>query len=179
MKKIGLLSLVMLLAFFVNNKAFAIDVPRPEYPRPQFEREAWVNLNGTWTFTYDYGMSGMDRRFYESKGFEQKITVPFCPESRLSGVANTDFIPCIWYHKTLDIPAEWEGQKIILHFGAIDFESAIWINGNKVFEHLGGSSSFEVDITRYATPGSKAQLVVRALDDVRSGKQTGGKQCTG
>ena len=179
MKKIGLLSLVMLFAFFVNNKAFAIDVPRPEYPRPQFEREAWVNLNGTWTFTYDYGMSGMDRRFFESKGFEQKITVPFCPESRLSGVANTDFIPCIWYHKTLDIPAEWEGQKIILHFGAIDFESAIWINGKKAFEHLGGSSSFEVDITRYAAAGSKAQLVVRALDDVRSGKQTGGKQCTG
>ena len=155
------------------------DVPRPEYPRPQFERKAWVNLNGTWTFTYDYGLSGMDRHYNDSKGFDQKITVPFCPESKLSGVGNVDFINCLWYQRTLSIPADWKGQNVLLHFGAVDYETSIWVNGRQIFEHFGGSSSFEVDITPYVTPGQDANLVLRVKDDLRSGMQTGGKQSSG
>ena len=67
-------------------------MPRPEYPRPQFERAGWVNLNGEWTCSFDFGGSGMEREFYKSKGFDKKITVPFCPESKLSGIGYTDFI---------------------------------------------------------------------------------------
>ncbi len=67
-------------------------LPRPEYPRPQFERTEWLNLNGPWTFCYDAGGSGMERGLAESKGFDQQIIVPFCPESTLSGVGHTDFI---------------------------------------------------------------------------------------
>lgn len=176
LKKTLFVAAALLLTF--GSSAKAADVPRSEYPRPQFERKAWVNLNGTWTFDYDFGMSGLDRRFNESKGFDRKITVPFCPESKLSGVGTTDFINCLWYHRTLSIPADWKGQKVILHFGAVDYETSIWLNGRQIFDHFGGSSSFEVDITPYVTPGQDAQLVLRVKDDLRSGMQTGGKQCT-
>lgn len=179
MNRLTTFLLTAALAFVGSVSGRAADVPRPEYPRPQFEREAWVNLNGTWTYSFDFGLSGMDRHFHESKGFDSSITVPFCPESKLSGVGYTDFINCIWYHRPVSIPAGWTGKNIILHFGAVDYEAAIWINGKQVFDHLGGSSSFDVDITRYVKPGETVQLVVRALDDLRGGKQTGGKQCTG
>ena len=72
-------------------------MPRPEYPRPQFERSGWVNLNGEWTCSFDFGGSGMEREFYKSKGFDKKITVPFCPESKLSGIGYTDFINHFWF----------------------------------------------------------------------------------
>ena len=169
----------MCLALAACAQSVWADVPRPEYPRPQFERESWVNLNGTWSYTFDFGKSGSDRKFNESKGFDGKITVPFCPESSLSGVGYTDFINAIWYHRSLDIPSEWKDQRVILHFGAVDYKATIWIDGTFVTEHLGGSSSFEADITRFVTPGKTSQLVVCAEDDLRSGKQTGGKQCTG
>ncbi len=176
LKKTLLVAAALLLT--VGSSVKAADLPRSEYPRPQFERKAWVNLNGTWTFDYDFGMSGLDRRFNESKGFDRKITVPFCPESKLSGVGSTDFINCLWYHRTLSIPADWKGQQVILHFGAVDYETSIWLDGRQIFDHFGGSSSFEVDITPYVTPGQDAQLVLRVKDDLRSGMQTGGKQCT-
>ena len=76
------------LAFYAK----ANDLPRKEYPRPQFERESWINLNGTWTFDFDFGQSGVDRQYQSSEKFSQNITVPFCPESELSGVKHTDFI---------------------------------------------------------------------------------------
>ena len=96
--------------------------PRPEYPRPQFERADWVNLNGTWTYTFDFGKTGVNRGFEKSTGFDGNITVPFCPESSLSGVQYTDFINGMWYQRTINIPASWEGKKIFLNFGAVDYE---------------------------------------------------------
>ena len=81
-------------------------LPRAEYPRPQFERQDWVNLNGEWSYTFDFVGSGMEKKLYESKGFDGKITVPFCPESSLSGVGYTDFINNIWYQRTIQMPAE-------------------------------------------------------------------------
>ena len=70
--------------------------PRPEYPRPQFEREQWVNLNGTWSYSFDFGQTGQEKGWNNAKGFDGKITVPFCPESSLSGVHHTDFINSIY-----------------------------------------------------------------------------------
>ena len=104
-------------------------LPRPEYPRPQFQRAAWVNLNGPWTFTFDPGKSGMQRGLQNAAGFDSQIIVPFCPESVLSGVGHTDFIEMMWYHRKLTIPAEWQGQRVILHFGAVDYESEVFIDG--------------------------------------------------
>ena len=112
-------------------RAVAADVPRPEYPRPQFERSEWLNLNGTWTYAFDFGRSGDNRGLKDSKGFEGRITVPFCPESKLSGVAHTDFIPGIWYQREITVPEAWKGQRILLHFGAVDYEATIYIDGRR------------------------------------------------
>ena len=150
------------------------DVPRPEYPRPQFERAEWVNLNGTWSFDFDFSKSGMERSLFNSKGLEKSITVPFCPESSLSGIGYTDFIPAVWYQRTLSVPTEWAGKRIILHFGGVDYKSVVFIDGKEVFTHYGGSSSFAVDVTDHVTPGADNNLVVYAEDDLRSQLQTAG-----
>ena len=168
---------VVCLAFFYNVQSIA-QTPRPEYPRPQFERESWINLNGTWSYTLDLGRTGGDKKYQESKGFDGKITVPFCPESKLSGVEHKDFIDCIWYQREISVPSSWAGKKVLLHFGAVDYEAIIYINGKHVFTHHGAGTSFAVDITKYVPAGQSANLVVRVNDDLRGGLQPGGKQCT-
>ncbi|MBQ6653364.1 MAG: beta-glucuronidase [Prevotella sp.] len=150
--------------------------PRPEYPRPQFERADWVNLNGTWSYTFDFGKTGINRGLEKSTGFDGKITVPFCPESSLSGVQHTDFINCLWYHRTLSIPASWEGKKILLNFGAVDYDANIYVDGKLVRNHKGSGSSFTCDLTKFVKAGSTHNLVVQVSDDLRGGMQPGGKQ---
>lgn len=142
------------MLFMLNSwSCFSADTPRAEYPRPQFEREQWINLNGTWTFDFDFGKSGKDRRLQSAEKFDKNITVPFCPESKLSGVGYTDFIEQMWYQRNITIPSDWNGKKIFLNFGAIDYCAEIFIDGKFVQRHFGGSSSFAVDLTRYVTPG--------------------------
>ena len=170
-----LLCLTLGTAFCTAN---AVDIPRPEYPRPQFERTDWVNLNGQWTFEMDFGSSGEQRGWTNTKGLSKKITVPFCPESELSGIGYTDFIPCVWYQRNINIPAEWNGKKILLHFGAADYETKVYVDGKMVGEHKGAGSSFNFDITAYVKAGQQANLVVRVYDNLRGGMQPGGKQCT-
>lgn len=155
----------------------ANDVPRPEYPRPQFVREEWMNLNGEWSYEFDFSRSGMDRRLFESKGFEGRITVPFCPQSELSGVGYKDFIPEMWYHRIITVPQSWDGNKIILHFGAVDYIASVYVDGKIAGRHWGGSSPFSLDITRMVVPGKEHNLVVRVEDDERSGQYAKGKQC--
>ena len=170
--------LTSLFAILFTFAAFAqAPIPRPEYPRPQFERDAWMNLNGTWTYAFDFGESGLQRDFNESKGFDNNITVPFCPESPLSGVEYKDFINSMWYHRAVEVPAAWDGKKILLNFGAVDYISSIYVNGKLAGRHYGGSSSFSVDITRFVKAGQNADVVVWVQDDVRAGVQASGKQC--
>ena len=152
-------------------------LPRPEYPRPQFHRDPWVNLNGNWTFTFDPGKSGMQRDLANATGFDRTIQVPFCPESPLSGVGHTDFIEMMWYHRKLTVPLDWAGKRIILHFGAVDFECEVFINGQSVGRHWGGTVSFNFEITRFVQPGQEHDLVVYVRDELRAGHQPGGKQC--
>ena len=153
------------------------NTPRSEYPRPQFVREDWINLNGTWSYEFDFSHSGMDRRLFESEGFENAIVVPFAPQSELSGVGFKDFISEMWYHRTINVPQDWAGKKIILHFGAVDYIASVYIDGRIAGRHWGGSSSFSLDITRLVTPGQDHNLVVRVEDDERSGQYAKGKQC--
>lgn len=157
-----------------SNTLFAI--PRAEYPRPQFERADWVNLNGQWSYAIDYVANGFEKGYSKSEGFDGTITVPFAPESKLSGVGHVDIIPGIWYQRTIDIPAGWDGQDILLNFGAVYYRSEIYIDGQFVARHFGGSDSFSVDITRYVKAGSTHNLVVYACSDVRSKLQPLGKQ---
>lgn len=102
--------------------------------------------------------------------------MPFCPESSLSGIGYKDFINCVWYHRSLAIPAEWDGQRILLHFGGVYYTSEIYVDGNLALRHYGGSSAFEVDITNFVKAGQTHHLTVRATSDVRSMVQSAGKQ---
>ena len=151
-------------------------IPRAEYPRPQFERTDWVNLNGDWTYAFDFVGSGMEKAFHQSQGFDGKITVPFCPESKLSGVGYTDFINNIWYQRSISVPQEWAGKRVRLNFGAVYYNSEIYIDGKLAGRHFGGSTSFGVDITPFVADGKTHSLVVHAYSDTRTNLQPAGKQ---
>jgi beta-galactosidase/beta-glucuronidase len=135
-----------------------------------------MNLNGTWTFCFDPGNSGLERGLAKSSGFSQEIVVPFCPESELSGVQHTDFISHLWYQRSITVPGGWEGKRVWLHFGAVDYACEVFIDGTRVGRHWGGTSSFAFDITAQAAQGSEHSIVVSVHDDVRSKRQPGGKQ---
>jgi beta-galactosidase/beta-glucuronidase len=153
-------------------------IPRPEHPRPQFQRERWLNLNGPWSFALDPGRAGMDpgREWFRSTGFATPILVPFCPESDLSGVGHKDFIEALWYHRLLHVPGAWAGQRILLHFGGVDYESELFIDGRAVGTHFGGCVSFAHDITAFVRAGDTHHLVLRVHDLLRGGEQPAGKQ---
>lgn len=156
-------------------------IPRPEYPRPQFVRNDWLNLNGEWEFEVDQSVSGKARGLQSAEHLSGKITVPFCPESDLSGVGFKDFMACVWYRRELGLPQAWvsgmqnRDERIVLHFGAVDYLTTVYVNGREVCTHRGGYSAFSADITSYIEDG-KAVITVCAEDDLRSFKQPGGKQ---
>ena len=104
-------------------------IPRPEHPDPQFERVNWLNLNGEWDFEFDFGNSKYESDILNKKDWEQKINVPFCPESKLSGIEHTDFIPAVWYRKTVNITKEQLSGRVLLHFGAVDQIAYVYLNG--------------------------------------------------
>lgn len=150
-------------------------IPRNEYPRPQLVRDAWLCLNGEWEFEIDAGESGEARGLVKAPKLAGTITVPFCPESKLSGVEHKDFMRCVWYAKTLNIPAEWKGKRILLHFGAVDYLATVWVNGRQVGTHTGGYTPFAFDITDCLNYEND-RVVLSAFDDVRSHNQPAGKQ---
>ncbi len=150
-------------------------IPRPEHPFPQMERANWLNLNGEWDFEFDFGKSGRDREFFKSGEYTKKIMVPFCPESKLSGIEYKDFIPAVWYRRFVDITKEQLSGTALLHFGAVDYMTVVYINGEEVGTHQGGYSSFLFDVTKYLKDGTN-EIVVYAEDDNRNGHQPKGKQ---
>ena len=153
-----------------------INIPRPEHPDPQFERASWLNLNGEWDFEFDFGNSKLEAGILEKKDWEKKILVPFCPESKLSGIEHTDFIPAVWYRRTVNVTANQLAGRVILHFGAVDYDTTVYINGKKAGTHQGGYASFKFDVTGYLNEGENT-LIVRAVDDVRDPLVPRGKQC--
>ncbi|WP_019535370.1 glycoside hydrolase family 2 protein [Paenibacillus ginsengihumi] len=151
-------------------------IPRPEHPRPQRVRPHWINLNGVWQFEIDHGRSGKQRGRQEPGAqLAGAITVPFCPESRLSGVEYKDFMAAVWYKREFTVPEAWLNGRTLLHFGAVDYAAEVWINGQSVGIHRGGYASFCFDISAVVRPGANI-VTVYAEDDVRSGLQPRGKQ---
>jgi len=150
--------------------------PRPEYPRPQMVRSDWMNLNGEWEFELDLSNSGLEKEFHRGAPFSRKITVPFCPESELSGIGEKDFMLCVWYRRSFTLPEKWLTKRILLHFGAVDYEAAVWVNGEPAGSHRGGYTPFTFEISDLLKPGENT-LVVRAYDDNRGDLQPLGKQC--
>jgi len=151
-------------------------IPRPEHPLPQWERKNWKNLNGTWEFDFDFGRTARDRKLYESTDkLSREITVPFCPESRLSGIGYTDFISAVCYKRSFTLTEDDLSGRVFLHFGAVDYESYVYINGVLAGKHTGGYTSFKYDITALAHAGENTLFVI-ADDDCRDGRQPSGKQ---
>lgn len=120
---------------------------RTEYPRPQFVRENWLSLNGSWQFAFDKEAKGL-RAHWEKpeESLPLEIQVPFCPESKLSGIENKERHEHVWYKRKFTVPSQWE-NRIILHFGAVDYRARVFVNGQMVKEHTGGHVPFSVDIT--------------------------------
>ena len=151
-----------------------MSIPRPEYPRPQFVRRDWLCLNGAWQFEIDQGDSGLERGLL-TRTLAGGINVPFCPESQLSGVDNNDFLEAVWYRREVEIPSEWSGRRVLLHFQAVDYDATVWVNGQEVGRHRGGFSPFTCDMSGVAAPGDRVEIVVRARDNHRD-PQPRGKQ---
>ncbi len=153
--------------------AVADAVPRPKYPRPDMERAQWLSLNGPWEFaeTDDDNLVLVE----ESANYPDRIIVPFCRESSLSGLNRKHFVRNVWYRRTFEVPADWSGRRVLLHIGACDWQTRIWVNGKPVGEHVGGSAPISCDITDALVSGPN-RVVIHAYDDVRTGQQAGGKQ---
>ena len=151
-------------------------LPRNEYPRPQFERRDWLNLNGTWQFEIDAGDSGRERGILDKETLDGEILVPFCPESKLSGVEHLDFMKAVWYKRTFKLPRQAEGKRVFVNFGAVDYAAEIWVNGISCGTHRGGYSSFQIEITKAVKTGENV-IVVNARDDQLGRRQPFGKQC--
>ncbi len=151
-----------------------MQIPRAEYPRPQFVREKWMNLNGQWQFEIDNGGSGESRGYTEvGYALNSKITVPFCPESKLSGLEHKDFMFGVWYKKTVNI--DDISGRVVIHFGAVDYHAKVFVNGKFVGEHKGGYVSFSFDITDAVIVGEN-EITVFAADDTRDRLIPSGKQ---
>ncbi len=155
--------------------AWGAEVPRSEHPRPDAFRENWATLNGEWQFEIDERGDGEQRGWTSGKEFASKIVVPFCPESQLSGIGHYGLMTNVWYRRMFDLPDGMKGKRVRLHFGGVDYQTWVWVNGQLAGSHVGGSVSFNFDITPFLQDG-RNELVVRAFDDTTSGRQPTGKQ---
>lgn len=143
------------------------------YPRPQLERTAWTNLNGRWSFAIDAEAS------YKSAtevDWNASIVVPFSPETPSSDVCDSGFFKACWYRRQLDTPKLSNGERAVLHFGAVDWHASVWVNGHLAVEHEGGYTPFSVDITQLLVAGDKQEIVVRSEDDPQDFAKPRGKQ---
>jgi beta-galactosidase/beta-glucuronidase len=141
-----------------------MSVPRNEYPRPQLVRKDWMNLNGEWDFAFDDANIGVKEKWFQNEtAFDRKITVPFAYQTKLSGIHDPTFHDHVWYRREFTVPADWNQQKVVLHFGAVDYRAWIYINGQYAGFHEGGHVSFSLDITDYLTWGNES-LIVRVED---------------
>lgn len=151
-------------------------LPDRNHPTPQFARARWLDLCGPWEFQPDPDRRGLADRWFEAGSFSHRITVPFTAETPKSGLQLNPVPDLVWYRRSFTVPAEWAGDRILLHFGAVDHEATVWINGVQVGHHRGGYTPFACDLTDRIRPGEEARLVVRASDPHRELAMPRGKQ---
>lgn len=147
------------------------------HPRPQLRRERWINLCGRWRFAFDDADEGLAERWFEQEEpFNREILVPFAPESKSSGVHETGFHPVVWYRREVQLDETDRRDRLLIHFGAVDYKATVWVNGRMAVEHAGGQTPFSADITPLLTSGETQVIVVRAEDEPRDLQQPRGKQ---
>ncbi len=150
--------------------------PTAEHPNPMLRRADWVDLCGEWAFAHDDDDVGRRQRWHlDPSRLTCTITVPFPPESQASGVGDPAYHPVVWYHRTVEVAAG-PGERVILHFGAVDYRATVWVDGQKATDHEGGHSSFSLDVTDLLSASAEHDLVVRAEDDPTDPGQPRGKQ---
>lgn len=142
----------------------------PEYPRPQMVRPQWQNLNGLWQLA----TAQADEAVPAGKDLSRQVLVPYPIESALSGVMKHE--DRVWYRRTFDLPADWKGQRVLLHFGAVDWEATVFVNGKELGTHRGGYDGFSFDITDALKAEGPQELIVRVFDPTDRGDQPRGKQ---
>lgn len=147
---------------------------RTEYPRPQFKREGWENLNGVWNFSFDDDNVGEAEKWFEQPEFSQTINVPFTYETVASGIHVEDFHPFVWYHRTFTVNEENKQGRALLRFQASDYFTKVWVNGQFVGEHRGGYASFYFDVSEALHKGENT--IVVKVEDSNSMAQPRGKQ---
>jgi len=161
------LAVIILFLGIVATHAQASAVPRAEHPRPDFVRADWQTLNGAWEFEFDDPNRGLAERWYAvgAKRFGKTIQVPYAFQSKLSGIGDTSFHDVVWYRRTVQIPENFRRQsrRVMLNFGAVDYETIVWVNGERAGEHQGGNVGFGLDITDLLKAGDNT-VVVRAFD---------------
>jgi len=138
-------------------------LPRPEYPRPQFVRRQWVNLNGIWEFAFDDAEDGLRQGWQDGRRLDLLITVPFPYQSELSGINDKSIHEVIWYARSFEVPLDWAGHDVLLHFGAVDYQATVWVNGKEVGHNWGGHVPFWFNIRPYLNTGTN-RLTVRVVD---------------
>lgn len=139
-------------------------LPRSEYPRPNFRRDNWLCLNGEWEFSIG------------EKSFDQKIIVPYACETALSGIEDKGFHKTVWYRKAFSLPNEMREKRILLHFGAVDYACDLWVNGKYIRNHIGGQTSFEADITDALVSDGENIIELKVEDDYADLEMPRGKQ---
>ena len=139
-------------------------IPRSEHPRPDFERDNWMCLNGEWDFSLD------------EKKFDRTIIVPFAFETELSGIGDKEFHKMVWYRKTFKLPERMKEKRVILHFGAVDYACDLWVNGTYIREHKGGQTSFSADITEAVAADDENVIELKVFDDYEDMEMPRGKQ---
>lgn len=149
-------------------------VPRPEYPRPQFVRRDWLNLNGEWEFAFDDSDQGLQNGWQQGRALDQRIIVPFPYQCELSGINDKGIHEVVWYARNFTLPAQWRGQDLLLHFGAVDYRTTVWVNGKEVGHNQGGHIPFWFDIAPYIKEGEN-RLTLR-VEDRQDPEQPRGKQ---
>ena len=148
---------------------FAKDVdparPLSEYPRPRMTRDSWLSLNGSWEFS--------DAKEDEAPPFGRplpaRILVPFPVESSLSGIGRP--AERVWYRRTFEVPDAWNRQRVLLHFGAVDWECRVFVNGRELLLHRGGYDPFSVDVTPALRPSGPQEIVLGVFDPSDAGEQ--------
>jgi beta-galactosidase/beta-glucuronidase len=152
----------------------ANQIPRPEYPRPHFVRDRWLNLNGEWEFAFDDANEGLEQGWSDGRALAARIVVPFAYQTEMSGINDKSVHEIVWYARSFEIPDDWKESDVLLNFGAVDYSCTLWINGDEVGHNQGGHVPFQFEIAPYLHEGTN-RLTLR-VEDRQDPRQPRGKQ---